>query len=70
MESRHVIYYLVGHVERGTGKRSPSYRWHDGYSLRPDGGAQPWRTYREAQADARAEGAVAKFVHSPITSSH
>ena len=56
-----IVYRYRGQVERGTGK--PGYVWRDGYSPDgPDGSATyPWLTYRECQADARAQGARAVF---------
>jgi hypothetical protein len=60
-----IAFYEVGLVERPSGRRDrrPTYVWKPGYSRRPDGGAQPWRTRREAEAQARAQGARARFIH-------
>jgi hypothetical protein len=58
-----IRYVYRGSVERGTGR---GYRWHDGYSAdSPTGGVQyPWMTKREAQSDAKAQGARAVFVRT------
>lgn len=67
-----IRYVYRGAVERGTGR---GYRWHDGYSAdSPGGGIQyPWMTKREAQRDAKAQGARAVFVRErqiPSTKHH
>lgn len=50
-------YFRAGSVERGR-----DYTWRDGYSLvTPTGITYPWRTKREAQAEARKAGARAVF---------
>lgn len=55
-----IVYFMVGTVERAA--RTRGYQFHGGYSRKPDGSMQPWLTKREAQAEARAEGARAVFV--------
>jgi hypothetical protein len=57
-----VTYTYRGGVERGTGK---SYAWREGFSeTATDGGVYyPWMTRKECQADARAQGAIARFEH-------
>jgi len=63
---RTLLYTHRGPIERPCrGRRGrPSYRWTDGFSeTSPNGGVTyPWMTRRECQADARAQGAKAKFV--------
>ena len=55
------VWYLVGLAERCVLGR---YIWRDGYSLRPDGGMQPWQTKKEALKAAKASGKRAVFVRS------
>lgn len=66
-EKEVLLYYAVGLVERpAKAKNSKSciYRWAQGYSLRKDGGSQPWVTRREAQSIARLMGVRAKFIEA------
>jgi hypothetical protein len=55
-----IVFFEVGLVERGR-----EYAWQAGYSRRADGGEQPWRTARECRAEARREGATARFASVP-----
>lgn len=56
-----IVYKYRGQIERGTGR--PGYAWRDGYSPDDNQGrpTYPWLTYRECQANARAQGAKAVF---------
>jgi hypothetical protein len=57
--TKHHHYFLAGSVERGA-----RYEWKDGYSrVTPTGMTYPWLTKREAQRQARSEGAKAIFHH-------
>lgn len=55
-------YFRVGRVERPSGR---SYAWHDGYSTRADGGAQPWVTRKEARSEAKRDGVHPVFSEVP-----
>ena len=57
MARKPMYFWRVGHVERGA-----NYSWRDGYSLRPDGGWQPWLTKKEAQSYAKNHGHIAVFL--------
>jgi hypothetical protein len=67
MKKTEIRYVYRGPVERGTGR---GYRWHDGYSANSStGGVQyPWMTKREAQSNAKAQGARAMFVRAQESS--
>lgn len=58
-----IEYFFRGIVERSAGHGR--YYTTSGYSaVGPNGGElQPWMTYRECQADAKAQGAKARFVN-------
>lgn len=57
-----MTFYYRGMIERGNGK--PGYDWHNGYSENGADGSPlyPWQTRRECQAEARSNGANARFV--------
>ena len=57
-------YVYAGQIERVIYKKTrhgrvPVYTWREGWSL--NGNTYPWLTKREAQDEARAAGAVARF---------
>jgi len=65
MPRRNMIFYRRGAVERPcTRHGKPSYRWAQGWSRNSAEGhaLYPWQTRREAQAEARAAGAIAVFL--------
>lgn len=61
MKRPSITYVYRGEIERGTGQ--PGYAWHPGYSEEVTGGALfPWLTRAECQREARARGAIARFL--------
>ena len=59
-------YHFRGNVERGNGK--PGYDWKEGFSMYGANGGvlYPWLTKREAQAEAKAAGAKARFFRDGV----
>lgn len=57
------VYVYRGRVERLPAPGCPGL-WKDGYSSNGPGGGilYPWMTYRECQAEAKAQGCKAVFV--------
>ena len=65
MPPKTITYYYRGDVERGRRRRGVFfYAWQRGYSATgPSGGVLcPWMTKQECLADARKQGARARFV--------
>jgi hypothetical protein len=58
MAKKAIVYYYRGMIERGA-----KYTWQSGYSATSEngGGLYPWKTRRECQKDAEAQGCRAVF---------
>lgn len=56
------VYFRRGHVERWVPSRR-RYEWREAYSPNSAEGlpTAPWSTYRECQAEAKADGVRAVF---------
>src|ERR1039458_3071882 len=54
-----IRYYYRGDIERSGGR---TYQWHRGYSAGENAPLYPWMTRTECRADAKSQGATAKFV--------
>jgi hypothetical protein len=69
MKTKHIDYHYRGLIERPVGKRTANhpicnYKWVEGWAENQANGLPGgnWATRVECQAEARAQGSVARFV--------